>query len=176
MDVRTGVPCAQARLNCRALFLANRATTHRLALMRIGTLVAAGASLALSGCASIRPPANVRPVLRTMETTAYCACGKCCGWTRNWYGRPVVAAGPRKGHPKKVGLTAGGTKARKGTIAADTSRYPFGTVMFVEGYGYGIVEDRGGAIRGDRLDLFFPSHGAALQWGRRVLPVTVWLR
>jgi len=143
--------------------------------MRLGALLAAGAALTFSGCASVKPPGNVRPFLRTMETTAYCACGKCCGWQRNWYGRPVIAAGPMKGHPKKVGLTASGTKARKGTIAADTSRYPFGTVMFVDGYGYGRVEDRGGAIRGDHLDLFFGSHKAATQWGRRTLPVTIWL-
>lgn len=61
-----------------------------------------------------------------------------------------------------------------GTIAADTSYYPFGTRMYVPGYGWGTVEDRGSAIKGpSRIDLFFSSHGKALQWGRRRLHVTV---
>lgn len=129
---------------------------------------------ALSGCAGIRPPKGVDPVERVLTVTGYCKCGKCCGWKRTWYGKPVYASGPNKGKTKKVGITASGTKARKGTIAADTSRYPFGTVMYVPGYGYGRVEDRGGKITGDSIDLFFPNHGSALDWGRRKLRVKVW--
>lgn len=61
-----------------------------------------------------------------------------------------------------------------GTIAADTAYYSFGTRMHVPGYGWGRVEDRGSAIRGpQRLDLFFGSHGKALQWGRRTIEVEI---
>jgi hypothetical protein len=61
-----------------------------------------------------------------------------------------------------------------GTIAADTKYYPFGTRMYVPGYGWGVVEDRGGAIKGkNRIDLYFDSHSDALQWGHRKLPVTI---
>ena len=61
-----------------------------------------------------------------------------------------------------------------GTIAADTKYYPFGTRMYVPGWGWGVVEDRGGAIKGpDRIDLYFNSHSDALQWGRRKLPVII---
>ncbi len=61
-----------------------------------------------------------------------------------------------------------------GTIAADTRYYPFGTRMFVPGYGWGVVEDRGGAIKGpDRIDLYFDSHKEALKWGRQKVPVTI---
>lgn len=109
-----------------------------------------------------------------METTGYCHCGECCGWRRNWLGRPVVAEGPNRGRPKQVGVTASGVRARNGTIAADTSLYPFGTVMYVPGYGYGRVEDRGGAIKGRRLDLYFSSHREAEEWGRVRKKVTVW--
>ena len=64
--------------------------------------------------------------------------------------------------------------ARDGTIAADTDYHPFGTRLYVPGYGYGAVEDRGGAIKGPRrLDLYFDSHGDALQWGRRKVDVQV---
>ncbi|MGW8193036.1 MAG: 3D domain-containing protein [Desulforhopalus sp.] len=63
---------------------------------------------------------------------------------------------------------------KTGTIAADTDYYPFGTRMHVPGYGWGVVEDRGGAIKGPtRIDLYFDSHAKALQWGRKTLNVTV---
>lgn len=63
----------------------------------------------------------------------------------------------------------------KGTIAADTRHYPFGTEMFVPGYGWGVVEDRGSAIKGpNRIDLYFDSHGDALQWGRRKVKVEIY--
>lgn len=65
-------------------------------------------------------------------------------------------------------------QSQKGTIAADTKYYPFGTRMYIPGYGWGIVEDRGGAIKGpDRLDLFFDSHEDALRWGRRKVNVEI---
>jgi hypothetical protein len=61
-----------------------------------------------------------------------------------------------------------------GTIAADTRYYPFGTRMYVPGWGWGRVEDRGGAIKGqDRIDLYFSSHDEALRWGRQKLPVQI---
>jgi len=50
---------------------------------------------------------------------------------------------------------------------------PFGTVIDIPGYGQAKVLDRGGAIRGDRLDVFFPNHRAALVWGVRDLTVTI---
>jgi len=130
-----------------------------------------------SGCASIRPPRGVRSQTILIETTGYCPCGKCCGWERSWIPpfRPVYSSGPLKGKPKRVGVTASGTKAKKGTIAADTRCYPFGTVMKIPGYGIGRVEDRGGAILGPaRVDLFFESHSDALTWGRKKLSVQIW--
>jgi 3D (Asp-Asp-Asp) domain-containing protein len=130
----------------------------------------------LAACATRpKPPRGVRPVERTMTTTGYCDCQKCCNWKRNWLFRPVIASGPSKGKPKDVGITASGSKAKPGTVAADTGRYPFGTVVHVPGYGYGRVEDRGSAVRGEHLDLFFKSHKEALKWGRRTSRVTVWL-
>ena len=61
-----------------------------------------------------------------------------------------------------------------GTIAADTKYYRFGTRMYVPGYGWGVVEDRGSAIKGaDRLDLYMETHSKALSWGRRKLSVQI---
>lgn len=62
----------------------------------------------------------------------------------------------------------------KGSIAADTAYYPFGTKMYVPGYGWGIVEDRGGAIKGpDRIDLYYRWHGQTIKWGRRRVEVEI---
>lgn len=94
-----------------------------------------------------------------MEVTAYCPCKKCCG-------------------PNARGLTANGsTIAYNGGrfVAADTSVLPFGTKLLIPGYDGSHVEviDRGGAIKGNRLDVFYPTHRQALEWGRRTLDVTI---
>jgi len=93
-----------------------------------------------------------------MLVTAYCPCAKCCG----------------TGSP---GITANGHKIQPGDhfVAAD-KRYPFGTELTIPGYNKGQpvkVLDRGGAIKGNRIDVFFPTHQEALQWGVQDLDVTV---
>ena len=123
----------------------------------------------------LRPPVFRPYKVVSMQVTAYCACGKCCGWERNWLGQKVYSYGPHKGEHKIVGLTADGTWAMPGTIAADTDLYPMGTIMYIEGYGYGKVEDRGSAIQGDHIDIFFKSHQRALEWGNQTLNVKIWL-
>jgi 3D (Asp-Asp-Asp) domain-containing protein len=62
-------------------------------------------------------------------------------------------------------------------VAADPSVLPYGTMLTVPGYaGEEIVPvlDCGGAIKGARLDLLFPTHEAALDWGVKDLRVVVW--
>jgi 3D (Asp-Asp-Asp) domain-containing protein len=49
-----------------------------------------------------------------------------------------------------------------------------GTVMYVPGYGYGRVEDCGSGVKGDHIEVFFRTHGQALDWGRQRLNVSVW--
>jgi 3D (Asp-Asp-Asp) domain-containing protein len=130
----------------------------------------------LQGCYSLKT-FGMRKQTVVMETTAYCACKKCCGWKRKYgccLAPAVYASGPNKGDRKQVGITADGSKAKNGTIAADTRRYPFGTIMHVPGYGWGEVHDTGSAIKGNRLDLFFSSHQKALEWGRRRVKVKVY--
>ncbi len=122
------------------------------------------------GCAHIRPPARPPDFERVLVVTGYCDCGRCCGWHRNWRLQPVSNA---TGRPKAVGITASGTRTGHGTVAAPPE-WPFGTIVYVEGYGYGIVEDRGRDIKGNRLDLWFRTHGAALKWGKQTLRVKIW--
>ena len=133
------------------------------------------ALLLLPGCAST-PKHNGPPVVREILTTGYCKCGRCCNWTHTMFlRRTVVKQGPGKGDHKKVRQTASGKTAKKNhTIAADTSKYPFGTVMYIPGYGYGVVEDVGGAIKGEHIDLFFGTHEAATKWGKQRKQVQIW--
>jgi 3D (Asp-Asp-Asp) domain-containing protein len=125
----------------------------------------------LAGCASRGQ--GGRTEFLTLEATGYCKCGECCGWRRNLLLQPVYAYGPMEGEKKEVGVTASGTKAKRGTVAADTNVFPFGTRMRIPGYGDGVVEDRGGAIQGGKIDLFFKTHGEALEWGRKTVTVEV---
>lgn len=62
-------------------------------------------------------------------------------------------------------------------VAADTSVLPFGSLVSVPGYDNGSpvpVLDRGGLIKGNRLDVLYGSHAEARQWGVQTLDVTVW--
>ena len=156
---------------CNARFMRYSRHMRRMLLIAICGL----GLLSCAGCARLRPPRGVSPRDITLLTTGYCRCGKCCGWKRTWLLKPVFSYGPLKGKRKQVGVTASGSKARVGTIAADTRQFPFGTIMYIEGYGYGRVEDRGGAVKGAHIDLFFRNHKQALEWGRRTKRVRVWL-
>jgi 3D (Asp-Asp-Asp) domain-containing protein len=81
----------------------------------------------------------------------------------------VVATGySHTGH-----RTATGIWPKRGTIAVDTAVIPFGTRIYIPGYGSGIAQDRGGAIRGNRIDLFFETEKEALQWGRRKVTIRI---
>lgn len=138
-------------------------------------------ALSVAGCATRSALLRTLPEHRRgnpekieLEVTAYCPCGKCCNWHRNWLLQPVYSSGPLAGQRKRVGVTASGTLAQPGTIAADPAVFPFGTIMYVPGYGYGRVEDTGSHVKGQRIDVFFRRHSQAVRWGRQRLVVTVW--
>lgn len=69
--------------------------------------------------------------------------------------------------------TATGTWPSRGTIAVDPEVIPLGSKLHVEGYGEGIAEDTGGAIRGNIIDLYMLDRNEALSWGRRQVEVTI---
>jgi 3D (Asp-Asp-Asp) domain-containing protein len=129
----------------------------------------------LNGCCLFPRERPYQREVRTMLVTAYDAGKESCGWKRKYgcIGPPVYAYGPLKGKRKLVGITADGTKAKKGTIAADIRKYPFGTKMYVPGYGWGEVHDVGSAIKGDHIDVFFPSHKDAMKWGKKYLKIII---
>lgn len=143
--------------------------------LTVATVVAT--MLLARGCHSarkVKPPVSGPPKDPSLiRVTGYCNCGKCCSWKRDMFGfgRPVYNYGPMKGRPKKIGITASGSRAKHGTIAADPMVFPFGTHLEVPGYGVGTVEDIGGSIKGRHIDVWFPSHEEARRWGSRWLKV-----
>lgn len=93
-----------------------------------------------------------------MEATAYTAHYSCTGKRPGDPGYRITASGIPVGH---------------GIVAVDTSVIPFGTQLYIEGYGLAVAADRGGAIRGHKIDLFFECLDAAREFGRRQLAVYI---
>jgi 3D (Asp-Asp-Asp) domain-containing protein len=75
---------------------------------------------------------------------------------------------PFYGQPSYIGLPLA-----RGIIATDPNVIPMGTRLYVEGYGEAIAADQGNAIKGNRIDLYFDSHGEAMNWGMRTVNVTI---
>ena len=102
---------------------------------------------------------------REMIITAYCPCEKCCG---------VYAKNRQKDeNGNDVVLTASGKQAEAGrTVAVDPRYIPYGTEIIIDGQTY-IAEDCGGAIKGNRLDIYFASHSEALSFGKQTKIVRV---
>lgn len=83
--------------------------------------------------------------LGIFKLTAYCPCEKCCG--------------------KSDGITATGKIATSGhTVAVDPQLIPYGTTLLINGNEY-VAEDCGGAIKGNRIDIFFDTHSEAINFG-----------
>ncbi len=75
------------------------------------------------------------------------------------------------------GITFSGVKVRRdeySTIAADLRVFPLGTILYIPGYGYGVVADKGGAIRGKKIDLYFETKEDVFKfWGKKTVDVYV---
>ena len=101
------------------------------------------------------------PTVKTMNTSAYCACVKCCGKTN--------------------AITSSGAKATAWYTLAAGKAYPIGTIIYIPSLsnkpngGWFVVQDRGGAIKNNKLDVFCSTHNEALQFGRRNLECYIYL-
>ena len=71
------------------------------------------------------------------------------------------------------GHTASGLPVGWGVVAVDPTVIPLGTRMTIPGYGEGVAADVGSGIRGAMIDLWFPTLGQALAWGRRTVTITL---
>lgn len=105
---------------------------------------------------------GIEPQVRTLNTSAYCPCAQCCG--------------------KSNGITSSGAPAKEWYTVAAGSGYPIGTVIYIPALadkpngGWFVVEDRGGAISNNRIDVFMGSHSAALQYGRKNLECYIYIK
>lgn len=75
------------------------------------------------------------------------------------------------------GITYAGVDVRRdvySTIAADLNTYPLGTILYVPGYGYGVVTDIGSAIQGNKIDLYYETVDDVYnEWGKQTIDVYV---
>ncbi len=103
---------------------------------------------------------GMTPKVVKMNTSAYCSCAKCTGKTN--------------------GITSSGAHAKEWHTVAAGSGYPIGTVIYVPALankpngGWFVVEDRGGAISNNRIDIYMGSHSSAISFGRRSLECYVY--
>lgn len=75
--------------------------------------------------------------------------------------------------PGATGRTATGMKATYGVVAVDPKVIPLGSLLYIEGYGFAIASDTGGAIKGNRIDLCYDRRRRALNFGRQTVTVHV---
>lgn len=77
----------------------------------------------------------------------------------------------------QYGITYSGVRVKRdtySTIAADLSVFPIGTILYIPNYGYGVVADKGSAINGNDIDLYFDTVSDVYQkWGKRKLNVYI---
>lgn len=96
--------------------------------------------------------------------------------TATGYTAGVESTGKNPGHPE-FGITYSGVKVTRdlfSTVAADLNVFPIGTILFIPGYGYGVVADKGGAIKGNKVDLYYETvEDVYNNWGKKTLEVYV---
>jgi len=86
------------------------------------------------------------------------------------------STGKDPGHPQ-FGITYSGVKVTRdlySTVAADLNVFPIGTILFIPGYGYGVLADKGGAIKGNKVDLYYETvEDVYREWGKKKVEVFV---
>lgn len=68
---------------------------------------------------------------------------------------------------KGYGITASGKPVRSGVVAADINILPFGTKIYIEGMGIYEVWDKGGAVKGNKIDIYMETLDEAREFGRQ---------
>lgn len=90
------------------------------------------------------------------------------------YTAGVESTGKTPDHPE-YGVTFSGVEVRRdkySTIAADLSVFPLGTILYIPDYGYGVVADKGSAITGNKIDLYYETvEDVYAEWGKRTVEV-----
>lgn len=93
------------------------------------------------------------------------------GFVRYRSARTVEASAYTMAAGSGTGLTSTGVVPYHGVVAVDPDVIPYGTRMYIPGYGFAVAADCGGAINGNTIDLFMEDYGDAISWGRRDVTV-----
>lgn len=94
------------------------------------------------------------------------------------YDLSYQSCGKRPGD-RGYGITASGMRAQRGVVAVDPRVIPLGTKLYIESadgsyvYGYAVAGDTGGAIKGNKIDLFMDSYSECMSFGRRTVNVYI---
>ena len=124
-------------------------------IVQISTKLSSRSGGRIPGTTLAASVAGRTPNIVTMNTSAYCSCMSCCGKTN--------------------GITASGAKASSWYTLAAGKGIPIGTIVYIPALsntpngGWFVVQDRGGAISNNRIDIYMNSHGEAINFGRRNL-------
>lgn len=92
--------------------------------------------------------------------------------TATAYDATFESCGKHPDHPQ-YGITYSGLRVRPGIVAVDPRIIPLGTYLYVEGYGEALAADIGGAIKGNRIDLYYESPEDVAKYGKRAVKVYV---
>ncbi|KEZ48463.1 3D domain-containing protein [Metabacillus indicus] len=96
--------------------------------------------------------------------------------TATGYTAGFESTGKHPEHPE-YGITYSGVKVKRdlySTIAADLNVFPIGTILFIPDYGFGVVADKGGAIKGNELDLYYDTVDEVYEhWGKKTLDIYI---
>ena len=90
-------------------------------------------------------------------------------FTLSWYSPKELG----KTSPSQLRTSTGTTPKEGRTIAVDPKLIPYGSIVYIQDYGYFIAEDCGGDIKSNRIDIFTASHENAIQQGKKV--ANVWI-
>lgn len=121
-----------------------------------------------------KPPvaAAVSPVTESRPALPSRGCPRVLKVVATGYTADYESTGKRPGDPG-YGITSSGLPAAPGACAVDPSAIPLRSILYVPGYGYAVAIDVGGAVKGNRVDLFFQDKQKALDWGKRTVEVTL---
>ncbi|HHY71767.1 MAG TPA: hypothetical protein GX497_00765 [Bacillus bacterium] len=92
------------------------------------------------------------------------------------YTAGIESTGKNENHPE-YGITYSGVKVKRdlySTVAADLNVFPIGTILFIPDYGYGVVADKGSAIKGHKIDLYYETVDDVYNlWGKKEVEIYV---
>ena len=136
--------------------------TARSSTERYGSTSVAEA--AANSSALAKKVEGITPIIKTLNTSAYTA-----------------STCDKKPTDKGYGITASGAKVKSWYTVAAGKAYPMGTVIYIPALknkpngGWFVVQDRGGAIKNNKLDIYMSTYNECIQFGRKNLECYIYV-